>query len=123
VDLGDVGLEALHLLGRRRCSELFEHRRDVEARVPDLDVAHLREPGDRFAVLTRRRQHDRAADRLVEAAIPARHRDARGESLHVPLEWPRKCLVEVVDAEDEPPIRRGEDAEVGEVRVSAELSV
>ena len=97
--------------------------RDVEARVPDVDVAHLREARHRFAVLTHRRHHDRAADRLVEAAIPARDREARGEPLHVPLEWPRQRLVEVVDAEDEPPIGRGEDAEVGEVRVAAELSV
>ena len=50
--------------------ELYErHRRDVEARVPDVDIAHLRETGHRFAVLTRSRHHDRAADLRVEAAI------------------------------------------------------
>ena len=106
-----------------RCSEPFENRCDVEARVPDVDVAHLGEARDRFAVLTRRRAHDRAADSFVEAAVTACDGDARCETLHVPLERPREGLVEVVDAEDEPPIRRGEDAEVGEVRISAELSV
>ena len=59
----------------------------------------------------------------IEAAIATRDRDARGEPLHVPLEWPRKRLVEVVDAEDEPSIGCREDAEIGEVCVSAELCV
>jgi hypothetical protein len=40
VHLGDVGLEALHLLTRPRRSEPFEDRSDVEARVPDVDGAH-----------------------------------------------------------------------------------
>ena len=60
---------------------------------------------------------------LVEASIPTRDREARREPLHVPLERPRQRLVEVVDAEDEPPVRRREDAEVREVRVAAELRV
>ena len=103
--------------------EALADARDVEARVPDVDVPHLREARHRLAVLAHRRRHDRAAIGIVEAAIPARDREARGEPLHVPLERPRQRLVEVVDAEDEPPIGRGEDAEVREVRVAAELRV
>ena len=64
-----------------------------------------------------------AAARLVEAAIPARDREARREPLHVPLERARQRLVEVVDAEDQPAVGCGEDAEVGQVRVAAELRV
>src|SRR5437764_3276623 len=60
----------------------------------------------RGRLLQRRRPHDRAGDRILETAIPACDRDTRGEPLHVPLERPREGLVEVVDAEDEPPIDR-----------------
>ena len=59
----------------------------------------------------------------VEAAIPAGNRETGGKPLHVPLEGSRQRLVEVVETEDEPPVRRGEDAEVREVRVAAELGV
>ncbi len=57
----------------------------------------------------------------LEATVSARHREARCEPLDVPLERSRKRLVEVVDAEDAPSVRCGEDPEVGEVRVPAEL--
>ena len=103
--------------------ELVADRRDVEARVPDVDVPHLGEARHRFAVFAHRRLHGRAAGRVVEAALPAGDREAGGEPLHVPLERPRQRLVEVVEAEDEPPVGCGEDAEVREVRVAAELGV
>ena len=60
---------------------------------------------------------------IVETALPAGDREACGQSLHVPLERPRQRLVEIVDAEDESPVRRGEDAEVREVRVTTQLRV
>ena len=46
---------------------------------------------------------------------------AGDEALEVPLERTRQRLVEVVDAEHEPPVGRREPAEVGEVGVAAEL--
>jgi hypothetical protein len=55
---GDVVLEAFHLLARHSSSEAIEDARDVEACVPDVDVAHLREAGDGFAVLTHHRHDD-----------------------------------------------------------------
>ena len=60
---------------------------------------------------------------LVEAAIAAGDREARREPLDVPVERPGVRLVEVVDAEHEPSVGRGEGAEVREVRVAAELDV
>ena len=59
----------------------------------------------------------------VEAAVAAGDREARDEPLDVPLERAGKRLVEVVDAEDQAPVGRGERAEVREVRVAAELRV
>ena len=118
---GDGRLEALHLLAGRL--ELVADRGDVEARVPDMDVPHLRKPRHRLAVFAHGRLHDCTAGRTVEAAIPAGHRETGGESLHVPLERSRQRLVEVVEAEDEPPVRCGEDAEVREVRIPAKLGI
>ena len=60
---------------------------------------------------------------VVEAAIAAGDGEARDEALDVPLERAGQRLVEVVDAEDHPAVRRRERAEVGEVRVAAELCV
>ena len=103
--------------------ELVADRRDVEARVPDVDVPHLGEARHRFAVLAHRRRHGCAAGRVVEAAIPAGNGETGGEPFHVPLERSRQRLVEVVETEDEPPVGCGEDAEVREVRIAAELRV
>jgi hypothetical protein len=117
----DVGMDTLQLLAGQPGLEPVADSRDVETRVPDVDVPHVRELRHRLAVFADGRHHDRAARGLVEAAVPARDREARGESLHVPFERPGKRLVEVVDAEDEPSVRRGEDSEVGEVGVAAQL--
>ena len=48
----------------------------------------------------------------VEAALAAGDRHARRQPLHVPFERAGQRLVEVVDAEHEPPVGRAEDAEV-----------
>ena len=101
--------------------EVLEDAREVEARVPDLDVPHLGEIDHRLAVLTHGRRRDRTTLCIAEAALPTRDGEARCEPLDVPLERPRKGLVEVVDAEDAPTVGRREDAEVREVRVAAEL--
>ena len=103
--------------------ELIADRRDVEARVPDVDVPHLGEARHRFAVFAHRRVHGCSAGRVGEAAIPSGNGETGGEPFHVPLERSRQRLVEVVETEDEPPVGCGEDAEVREVRIAAELGV
>ena len=94
---------------------------DVEARVPDVDVAHLREAAHRRAIAARRCEHGRPSLRLVEAAVATRDLEAGGEPLDVPLERTRQRLVEVVDVEHQTAVRRGKASEVGEMRVSAQL--
>ena len=49
--------------------------------------------------------------------------EAGRQALEVPLEGPGQRLVEVVDVEDQVPLRRGEAPEVGQVRVSAQLDI
>ena len=48
-------------------------------------------------------------------------REAGGQAFDVPFPGADQRLVEVVEVEDEPPVRRVEEAEVGEVGVAADL--
>ena len=75
----------------------------------------------RRAVALGRRQHDLAAVLGREPVVPPGHGEAGRQPLDVPLERPGQRLVEVVDVEDQAPLRGGERAEVGQVRVPAQL--
>src|SRR5690349_298664 len=92
-------------------------------RVPDVEVAHRGELAHRFAIATGDCEDGRAALCVAEAAVPGGDLEARGEALDIPLERAAQRLVEVVEVEDERPLRRGEAAEVREVRVAAKLDV
>ena len=86
-------------------------------------VAHLRELGHRLPVGPHRRQRRRARVRLGEPVVAARDREARRHPLHVVLERPGQRLVEVVQVEQQPPLGRGERAEVRQVRIAAQLGL
>ena len=101
--------------------ELAQRLLHREARVPDLEIAHRGEAGHRLPVRAGRGQHGRFPFLPREAVVAAHDREARRQALHVPLPRPRRRLVEVVDVEDEDPLRRAERAEVREVRVAAQL--
>ena len=118
--LGYVLLEPLDLLPagvRRGAYDIL----GLDACVPELEVAHPRELAHRLAIRPRRGRADRRPSLGIEGAVAAGHGEACDEPLDVPLERAGQGLVEVVDAEDEAPIGGGEPAEVGEVRVAAEL--
>ena len=57
----------------------------------------------------------------VEPAVPPGDREAGHQPLDVPLERAGQRLVEVVEAEHQPPVRGREAAEVRQVRVPAQL--
>ncbi len=116
--LGDVLADPLHRLGGLGL-DLAHRRLDVEARVPDLEVAHRGEAAHRVAIGARRGQHRGDPLPALEAAFAAGDLEAGGEPLDVPLPRPRQGLVEVVEVEDEAAVGRGEGAEVGEVGVAA----
>ena len=86
-------------------------------------LRHRGEVPDRLPVRTRHRPVDRLPLLGVEAAIPAGDGEAGHQPLDVPLERARQRLVEVVDAEHQPPVGRGEGTEVGQMRIAAELHV
>ena len=60
---------------------------------------------------------------LLEAAIRGRRSRSSRRAASRPIRTVPGGLVEVVDVEDQPPVGRGEAAEVGEVGVAAELHV
>ena len=63
------------------------------------------------------------ASALREAVVARRDREARREALDVVLERARQRLVEVVEVEQQLPLRRGERAEVRQVGVAAQLDL
>ena len=101
--------------------ELADGLLDVQVRIPDPQHGLSGEAAHRGAVPPRRRQGDLAAGLGGEPVVPARHGQARGQPLDVPLERAGQRLVEVVDVEDQVPLRRGERPEVGQVRIPAQL--
>ena len=68
-------------------------------------------------------QVDPLALRVVEAAVPAGHGEAGRQALDVPLERTGQRLVEVVEAEDQPPVRRRVGPEVRQVGVPHSCTV
>ena len=98
-----------------------EQRLAVEQRVPDGEGAHAREFAHRGPVAGDRVEHDPAAMGRREPLLAPGDHDAGGKSLDVPLPRPGMRLVEVVEVECEPPLRRAEQTEVRQMRVAAQL--
>ena len=121
--LRNVPLRALDRLPAHLRGPAREDVLDVDARVPEIHRPHRGECGHRLAVGAADPEVDRLPPALVEAAIPAGHREAGDEPLDIPLERPRQRLVEVVRVEHEPPVRGRVHPEVREVRVAAQLHV
>ncbi len=65
----------------------------------------------------------RSRSRCDEPAFAPRDRDARHQSLEIPLPRARERLVEIVDVEDQAPLGRAEEAEVRKVGIAAALNV
>ena len=119
--LGDVrsSLGPLFLGGHGL--ELLEQRLNLDVGVPDIEVAHRSGLLHPRPVFIGHRQHDRAPLRRSEPAVPAGDLKARGQPLHIPLPRARQRLVEIVDVEHQLPLRGGENPEVRQVRVTADL--
>ena len=121
--LRDVPLHARDGGRRELRLDVAHEGLDVEAGVPDVQVAHRREALHREPVALHDLEVDRVPDLRVEAAVPAGNGEARDQPLDVPFERPRQRLVEVVDAEDHAAVRRRIGAEVHEMGVAAQLGV
>ena len=93
----------------------------VGARVEDVQVALVGEAAHRLPVPAHGGQHHLPALLGGEPVLAPGYLQARGEPFDVPLPRAGQGLVEVVDVEDQAPLRRAEDAEVRQVRVTAGL--
>ena len=93
----------------------------AERPVPELQRLHLAELGHGLAVGADAGGGHVRGHGVLEAIVPAGHHEAGAEPLQVPLPGRRERLVEVVDGEDDPPLRGGEAAEVAQVGVAAAL--
>src|SRR5918994_2135550 len=103
-----------------------EHPADfllANARVPDLELSHIRELGHPLPVGCHGRLRGLATIRRVEAVVAASDHEARSEAFDVPLPRPRQGLVGVVDVEEQGALRGGIRPEVREVGVAAKLSL
>ena len=96
---------------------------DLEPGVPHVQRAHAGELLHRLAIARDRLLHDRSPLLARVPVLASGHLEAHRQPLHVPLPRPRKRLVEVVQIEHQPPIRRREQAEVRQMRITAQLGV
>ena len=119
--LRDIAVSPLQLLRRGYLAPLPENLVGVHARVPEIEVRHPAETGHRLPIGLPDHHVDAASLLVAETAVAARHREARHQALHVPLERPRQRLVEIVDAEHQPPIRSRKRTEVRQVRITTQL--
>ena len=114
VRLGGLGYQVGQALPQRVGGELG---------VPDLQVAHRGELGHRLAIRANRRHGGGFRVRRGESVVPRGDGEARGEPFDVELERAGQGLVEVVEIEHQPPLRRSIEPEVGQVGVTAQLDV
>ena len=112
-------LEPLHRLGLHLRAHQSVHLLDVQAGIPDVELLHLCHVLHRLAIGPGHCQIDRLALFGVEVTIASGDSEAGHQPFDVPLERTGERLVEVIDAEDQPPVGGGEDAEVGQMRIPA----
>ena len=92
-------------------------------RYQTVEIAELRQLAHVLAIARAEvRARDHGSLGVVEAAVAGADLEAGGEPLDVPFPRRGEGLVEVVDVHDHASGRRGEPAEVREVRVAARLN-
>ena len=119
--LGDVPVAAADGLLRLERVEQPAYLVDIDPGVPDLQEPHRGIVRHLGAIAAHGQTRRGAGLAVTEAIVPRGDREARRQALDVPVERRRKRLIEVVDVEDQPPVRRGEHAEIQQVRVTAGL--
>src|SRR5271168_2458766 len=95
--------------------------RRVDALIPEFERMHRRVDRHVVAVGCGRGHCCLGVARLGEPEMTTGYSDARGQPFEVPLPRRGQRLVEIVDIENEMPLRRGEAAEVHQVRITTRL--
>src|SRR3954453_17270029 len=89
--------------------------------IPEIQVAHCREPRHRLAIALCQGTKDHLALLRWHFHLTAGYSKAGSKALQVPLPWARARLIEVVDVKDEAALGRGEEPEVGQMSITTEL--
>ena len=108
-------------LAPQSTAEAVDELARIDALVPHVEVADLREAAHRLAVLPDACGDEPTPAVLLQPDVTACDLDARGHPLDIPLPRPGQRLVEVVRSEDQPAVGSGEPAEVRDVSVAAGL--
>jgi hypothetical protein len=119
--LRDALPRSLEIPGAGDLGQFGQQQIDVEARVPDVEVAH---PGELPHCLAVRADggEDRGAGVLwLQATVATGDAKACGKALDVPFPRSGERLVEVVQVPHQTAVGGGEDAEIGEMGIAAEL--
>ncbi len=121
VRLGYVLAAAAHGgLGLERVEEAGDLV-DIDPGVPDLEESHRGVVRHLGAVAVRGQACRGAGIAVAEFLIAGGDGKAGRQPLEIPVERGRERLIEIVHVEDQPPVGRGEHAEVQQVRVTAGL--
>ena len=93
----------------------------LDGEVPQVQHLHFGELGHVLAVGPDTGEDRILGDGFAEAVVATGDHEARRKTLQVPLPGCREGLIEIVDGEDDLPLRSGETSEVDQVGVSAAL--
>jgi hypothetical protein len=91
--------------------QLQQHAR-IELVIPGTESSQLGRMAHPLPIFAHSSHHDRTPVSGGEAPITSHDLEAGGEPLDVPLPRARQGLIEVVDVEEHPALRRAEEAEV-----------
>jgi hypothetical protein len=111
------------LAGARGCPHLGCPRRAfrLKTRIPHVQSPHPAELGHVFAIRPDAGEHGFPGLLFAESVGATRKDKAGGQAFDVPFPGGRECFIQVVDIEDDPPLRRGKAAEIAQVSVAARL--
>ncbi len=94
---------------------------DAHAVVPDVELWHRPVPAHAPAIGLHGRGYRGAGHCRRDLVLARRHDEAGGKALDIPFEGAGKGFVEVAHIEQQVPLRRGPQAEVQDVGVTAQL--
>src|SRR5512136_2324307 len=89
--LGKSVLKILGLLGAHLRSPTPADCGEIQQRIPDGEITHIRKFAHRAPILTHRRQDDRLTLCALEVALTSDDLETGGETLHVPFPRAEQC--------------------------------
>ena len=119
--LGDVPTAAVHRLLRLERGGQPAHLVDIDPGVPDLEESHRRIVSHLGAVTAHGQTRRGVGVSVRETVVSRGDGEAGRQALYIPFERRRERLIEVIDVEDQPPVRLREHAKIQQVSVAASL--